>query len=91
MTDRERAFANLGLAYAEGIERASRIELPNGRLILRTPHGWEVQPWNENYYRIFTDLLDAVRFATPPSRGGVADPSQFAEAHALAAVPYRIQ
>jgi len=27
---------------------------------------WECQPWNDNYWKEFTDLLDAVKFATPP-------------------------
>jgi hypothetical protein len=84
MTDRERAFAALGLEYAEGIDQAVRVTVPStGREIRRVDRGWEAQPWNDNYYRIFADLLDAIRFATPPALGGVKHPSQFASERAL--------
>jgi hypothetical protein len=69
MTDRERAFASLGLEYAEGIDRAKVVTVPaTGREIRRTKDGqaWECQPWNDNYWLRFADLLDAVRAATPP-------------------------
>jgi len=83
MTNRERQFAALGLEYAEGIDRAKRINLPTGRQIYRVSHGWEAQPWDDNYWRIFADLLDAVRFATRPEHGGAEVPSSFADEHAL--------
>ena len=68
MTDRGRQFADLGLEYSEGIERASVIILPStGREVRRTPDGlWEVQPHRDNYWVKFEDLLDAVRCGTPP-------------------------
>lgn len=68
MTDRERELARLGFEYAEGIERASVITVPStGREIRKTPRGtWECNPWNDNYWKEFPDLLDAIRFATPP-------------------------
>jgi hypothetical protein len=65
MTDRERQFAELGFEYAEGIESAKVIVVPQtGREIRRTANGWECQPYNDNYWREFTDLLDALIFAT---------------------------
>jgi hypothetical protein len=67
MTDRERQFAALGIEYAEGIDRAERVTVPaTGRTITRVVNGWEAQPHNDNYHRTFPDLLDALRFATPP-------------------------
>lgn len=68
MTNRERQFAELGFEYAEGIESAKVVRVPStGREIRRTDDGrWECQPWNDNYWRAFDDLLDAARFATPP-------------------------
>lgn len=68
MTDREREFASLGLEYAEGIDRARRVTIPStGREARKTDRGtWEVQPWNDNYWLEFDDLLDAVKAATPP-------------------------
>jgi len=68
MTDREREFAALGFEYAEGIEQANRVIIPStGREIRRTKTGkWEAQPWNDNYWKSFADVLDAIRFATPP-------------------------
>lgn len=70
MTNREREFAALGFHHAEGIERANWIEVPaTGRTIRKTPRGtWECQPHNDNYWREFDDLLDAVKFATPPKK-----------------------
>ena len=68
MTERERQFALLGFEYAEGIDAASVVIVPaTGREIRRTANGWEAQPWNDNYWRTFDDLLDAARFATPPT------------------------
>jgi hypothetical protein len=68
MTNRERAFAALGLEYAEGIESCHVIIVPStGREIRRRDDGrWECQPWNDNYWRSFDDLLEAVTWATPP-------------------------
>ena len=66
MTNRERQFAALGCEYAEGIDRASVVLVPStGREIRKLPNGnWECQPWNDNYWKEFPDLLDAMRFAT---------------------------
>ena len=68
MTDRERAFAALGIEYAEGIDQARTVAVPaTGREVRRTAKGgWEAQPHNDNYWQEFDDLLEAVRFATPP-------------------------
>jgi len=67
MTSREREFAALGCEYAEGIDCANIVIVPiTGREIRRTENGWECQPWNDNYWREFSDLLDAMRFATRP-------------------------
>jgi hypothetical protein len=64
MTDRERQFANIGLHYAEGIDRANVIILPSGRKIRRTKKGkWRCQPPKDNYWREFDDLLEAATFA----------------------------
>jgi len=43
MTDREREFLRLGLNYAEGIERAERVYLPDGR---------HVDRWGERWYYV---------------------------------------
>ncbi len=46
MTNRERQFAALGFHYAEEIEQASMVIVPTtNRLIVKTPDGWEAQPW----------------------------------------------
>ena len=68
MTNRERQFADLGLHYAEGIDQAQTVVLPStGREVRKNRRGkWEVQPWNDNYWLEFDDLLEAVRAATPP-------------------------
>jgi hypothetical protein len=67
MTNREREFASLGFEYCEGIESCSRINIPStGREVRKTKDGrWEAQPWNDNYWEKFADLLDAIKFATP--------------------------
>jgi len=86
MTDREREFASLGFEYAEGIEQpqVKMVIVPTtGREIRRVKGGWESQPWNDNYWRTFADLLDAVRFATRPEKGGPESPSKFADEKAL--------
>lgn len=69
MTDREREFAALGWEFAEGIDQASVVIVPStGREIRKTSRGtWEAQPWDDNYWREFCDLLDAARFATRPT------------------------
>lgn len=85
MTNRERDFAALGMHYAEGIDQAEVVIVPStGREIRRCDHGWECQPWNDNYWCIFTDLLDAVRFATRPENGGCERPSVFADERSVA-------
>ncbi len=63
MTDREQSLAALGLRGVEGIEQCTFIALPwSGREIRKTKDGrWEVQPWNDNYWLTFDDLLDAVK------------------------------
>lgn len=70
MTNREREFAALGFEYAEGIESAAWVEVPStGRRVTKKANGkWECQPWNDNYYREFDDLFDALKFATPPKK-----------------------
>jgi len=72
MTNRERQFASLGFEYAEGIDLASVVMVPTtGREIRKNASGkWEAQPWNDNYWSEFDDLLDAARFATRPRRAG---------------------
>ncbi len=61
MTNREREFAELGLEYAEGIDRADVVRLPTGREVRKTKRGWETQPVGDNYWLNFDDLLDAVK------------------------------
>jgi hypothetical protein len=80
MTNRERQFAALGMEYAEGIDNAITVIVPStGREIRKSgKNTWEAQPWNDNYWIDFADLLDAVKFATPPEHGGTEMPSQFA-------------
>lgn len=66
MTNREREFAKLGWEYAEGIDNANVVIVPStGREIRKLPNGnWECQPYNDNYWLQFADLLDAAKFAT---------------------------
>lgn len=75
MTDRERQYAALGIEYAEGIDRYAAdapagpiLEVPTtGRTITKLSSGkFSCQPWNDNYYRDFDDLLDALKFASRP-------------------------
>ena len=70
MTEYERELASLGFEYAEGIEQANVIIIPQtGREIRKTERGtWETQPWNDNYWKEFEQLTDAIRFAIPPKR-----------------------
>jgi hypothetical protein len=82
MTNRERDLMDLGIEYAEGIERCQVIELPSGLQVQRAKYGWAAQPWNDTYWRELADLLDAMRFATPPPKGPEV-PSRFADEHAL--------
>lgn len=42
------------------------VNLPSGREVRRTPHGWKVQPWNDNYWLEFERLEDAVQAGTRP-------------------------
>ncbi len=66
MTDRERKLASLGFEYAEGIERASVIVVPStGREIRKVGDKWEAQPPRDNYWKKFSSLIAAIRFATP--------------------------
>ena len=63
MTDRERQYADLGYEYAEGIERASVVNLPSGREVRKVgDNKWEVQPHNDNYWKSFDDLIEAIKF-----------------------------
>ena len=70
MTNREREFAELGFEYAEGIENSDTIIIPSsGREIRKVINefdevGWEVQPWNDNYWLEFDDLIDAIKCGT---------------------------
>lgn len=68
MTERERQFCELGWEYCEGIDLAAVVIVPaTGREIRKTARGtWECQPWNDNYWEEFEDLLEAARFASPP-------------------------
>ncbi len=68
MTNREREFASLGFEYAEGIDLCSVVIIPTtGREARKKPNGnWEVQPWNDNYWLEFEDLLDALKCGTRP-------------------------
>jgi hypothetical protein len=70
MTDRERAFVELGVEYAEGIERASSFGVPGtGRVVRQVlPGVWAAQPWDGNGWKEFSDPLEALRFATPPAK-----------------------
>ncbi len=62
MTNRERELASLGFEYAEGIERAEVIFLPNGREVRKTDiDTWEVQPVGDNYWLEFLDVIEAIR------------------------------
>jgi hypothetical protein len=72
MTNREREYAALGFEYAEGIELADRVNVPStGREVRKTAKGtWEAQPWNDNYWKEFDDLLEALKFATRPTSSG---------------------
>lgn len=63
MTDREREYMELGYEYAEGIERASVVNLPSGREIRKVGDKWEVQPPNDNYWVTFDDLIEAIKFS----------------------------
>ncbi len=72
MTDRERELASLGFEYAEGIERANVVTLPaSGREVRRfektdgTPY-WEVQPYNDNTWLEFDNIIDAIKCGTRP-------------------------
>jgi hypothetical protein len=78
MTERERAFASLGFEYAEGIDRASVVKIPaTNREARKKANGkWEVQPWNDNYWLVFDDLLDAIKAATPPKTTPALDVGQ---------------
>lgn len=73
MTNRERELASLGFEHAEGIEYAEVIIIPGtGREIRKgiNEHGnvmWEVQPWNDNYWLHFDDLLEAIKCGTRPA------------------------
>ena len=70
MTNRERELAALGFEYAEGIERCAVVTIPTtGREVRKTCRGtWESQAWNDNYWREFEDIIEAIRFATPPRK-----------------------
>ncbi len=69
MTNRERQFAKYGFEYAEGIENSKVIHLPSGREIRKTKRDtWEVQPWNDNYWKEFDDVLDAIKFSQKPKK-----------------------
>lgn len=70
MTTREKEFAELGFETAANIEQQAVVFVPTtGREIRKNKHGkWECQPWNDNYWREFDDLLDAAKFASRPIR-----------------------
>jgi hypothetical protein len=68
VTNQERELASLGIEYAEGIERARVVIIPStGREVRKTDRGtWEVQPRDDNYWREFGSVVEAVRFGTRP-------------------------
>lgn len=70
MTNREREFAAIGFEYADGIDNANCVIIPStGRVIRKTTRGtWVAQPWNDNYWMEFDDLLDAAKFASRPTK-----------------------
>ena len=65
MTNRERELSVLGYEYAEGIERAKTITLLSGREVRKIGDSkWEVQPWNDNYWKEFDDVVEAIKCGT---------------------------
>lgn len=75
MTNREREYADAGFESCEGIEQASVVIVPStGREVRQVSPGlWECQPWNDNYWKSFTDLLEALKFASRPKPVTVAE------------------
>ncbi len=70
MTDRETELCGLGLEYAEGIDMAKTILLNTGKTIEQIEPGvWECEPAGGGQHAQFTDLVEAVKFATIPSNG----------------------
>ena len=68
MTDRERQFAELGIEYSEWIELSEVIVLESGREVRKTKKNtWEVQPWNDNYWLEFEDIIDAIKAGIRPN------------------------
>ncbi len=59
MTNREREY--------DSLEHTVEVSA-TGRNIYKKPDGWECQPHNDNYWRLFATLPEAIRFATPPRR-----------------------
>lgn len=75
MTDRDRQYAEMGVEYAEGLDRwaesaapGATFEVPTtGRTITKLASGeWECQPHNDNYYKSFPTLFEAIKFASRP-------------------------
>jgi hypothetical protein len=70
MTNREREYAALGIEYAEGIEEARVVVIPQtGREVRKVDDDtWEVQPYEDNYWLQFDNLLDAIRAGLPKTK-----------------------
>lgn len=74
MTVRERRFCALGFRLADVREDLSMVIVPTTqRVIVRTPNGWEVQPWGSDEWKPYTDLLTACWDATPPDQRQTPD------------------
>jgi len=57
---------NLDSEYSKGVEDQDIFWIPStNREVIKTDDGWKSQPWNDNYWREFSSLDDAVKFATP--------------------------
>jgi hypothetical protein len=67
MTNKEREYASLGYEHAVGIEQASTVWLLSGRQVFKKGDQWEVQPWNDNYWLTFDNLIDAIKCGTRPT------------------------
>lgn len=65
MTNNEIVLMRLGAATVN-TEECTKIELGSGRYIYKVEKGWEAQPWNDNYWKTFKNIEDAIMFAMRP-------------------------